>query len=819
MGNPEGDKNENMKHYICIHGHFYQPPRENPWLEEVEIQDSAYPFHDWNERIKAECYAPNSAARILDSGKNIVNIINNYSRISFNFGPTLLSWMKTQASEVYRAVVEADKESQKKFSGHGSAIAQVYNHMIMPLSNTRDKRTQVIWGKADFEHHFGRKPEGMWLPETAVDRETLEILAEQGFQFTILSPFQALRVRKMGEKGWEDTKNGRIDPKRPYMCRLPSGRSLSLFFYDGQISRDIAFGDLLKNGEVFAKRLLGAFSERGDRQQILPVASDGETYGHHHRFGDMALAYCLDYIESKDLAAFTIPDEYLEKFPPEYEVEVLENSSWSCVHGVERWRADCGCHTGRHMEWKQQWRAPLREAMDWLRDQLAELFEKEIGHYFKDPWRAREDYISVVLERCRENVDAFFSRHMVRELIKEEKVKVLKLLEIQRNALLMYTGCGWFFDDISGIEAVQVMRYAARAIQLAREVSGKDFESGYSEFLKRAPSNVAELKNGAVVYERHVKSAVADLLRVGVHYAVSSVFDEHSKEKKIGSFSIRSEKFDLSESGRERLIVGSAWLKSDISWEDTIISYAVLHFGDHNLVGGVRASTNDDSFSIMNKEIKKAYTKGNIQEVISLMDRHFGTHHYSLWDLFKDEKRRILTKILESTLQEAESSFRQMFENHYPVMQLMKENRIPLPKAFSTALAFILNMDFRRLFEKDELDINRLQRLVDEFKKWSFDPDKTLLSYVMSQRIDTIMEELLHKPEELCLWETMEKLLNILKYFRLNLNLWKSQNIYFNLCGKLGREMQDREKKGDAKAKKWLELAKSTGKHLKVKCL
>ena len=342
-----------MERYICIHGHFYQPPRENAWLESIEVQDSAYPYHDWNERITAECYAPNTASRILDGEGYITKLVNNYSKISFNFGPTLLSWLKDNHSDIYQAILEADRLSQENFSGHGSAMAQAYNHMIMPLANRRDKYTQVVWGIADFGHRFGRKPEGMWLPETAVDLETLDIMAEEGIKFTVLAPTQASRVRRIGADDWEDVSDASIDPTMAYRLNLPSGREIALFFYDGPISRNIAFEDTLDSGEKFAYRLTDAFSEERDWPQLVHIATDGETYGHHHRFGDMALAFALEYIEANNLAAITNYGEYLEKNPCTYEVEIFENTSWSCTHGVERWRSDCGDNSGGNPNWNQ----------------------------------------------------------------------------------------------------------------------------------------------------------------------------------------------------------------------------------------------------------------------------------------------------------------------------------------------------------------------------------------------------------------------------------------------------------------------------------
>jgi len=808
-----------MKPYVCIHGHFYQPPRENPWLGEIEIQDSAYPYHDWNERISAECYAPNSAARILDEKKTIIDIVNNYAKISFNFGPTLLSWMEKHEPEIYLAILEADKKSQTIFSGHGAAIAQAYNHLIMPLANSRDKHAQVVWGIQDFRFRFKRKPEGMWLPETAVDLESLDLLAQQGIKFTILAPHQAQRVRKIGSKDWADVSNGKVDPKRPYTVNLPSGNKISVFFYDRSTSHDIAFGDLLKNGEIFAQRLLQAFSTEPGASQIVHIATDGESYGHHHRFGDMALAYCLNKIESNSKASLAVYGQYLEMHPPEYEVEIKENSSWSCSHGVERWRNDCGCSTGLHPGWSQKWRAPLREAMNWLRDQTIPLWEKEIAAYVQDPWRARDDYIQVVLDRSEKNVEDYFSRHLTYDLNRSDKIKILKLQELQRHAMLMFTSCGWFFDDVSGIETVQVMNYAGRVMQLAREMWGKDFEPDYIAKLEKSPSNKAAFKNGAKVYDRFVKPAPLDLLKIGVHYAVSSLFEEYPETIQIGEYRAQNQFSELVESVPQKLALGKARIRSATIWEEDTISYAVLHLGDQSLVAGAKRFTDEQSFSRLQGEIKEAFQRGDVPQTIRLMDQHFGDHNYSLWDLLRDKKREILSQLLESTLEEAEASFRQIFENHYSIMYSLKDNNIPLPRAFSTSVEFILNADFRKLMEKEELKLENLKKIIEEFKKWNLHPDKTLLGYISSLRINKIMKELLVNPENLSLLKTLDDLLCLLQDFPLDLNLWKSQNLYFNLCRKLQNPMKERKKGGDPRAENWMELMKDIGLRVHVDCL
>ena len=515
--------------YLCVHGHFYQPPRQNPWLEETEAEPSAAPFHDWNQRITAECYGPNAAARIVDGENRLLEIYNTYTQISFNFGPTLLAWLEKGDPTTYQQIIDADRLSRASRDGHGNAMAQAYNHVIMPLANRRDKVTQVVWGIGDFQSRFGRPPEGMWLPETAVDLETLDILAAHGMRFTILSPFQAKRVRMPGDTTWSETSDGRIDPSRPYRCLLPSGREIALFFYDGPIAKAIAFDGVLARGEMLIERLMGGFHDERDHTQLVNVAIDGETYGHHHRFGEMALAYALSTMARKKMATLTNYGQYLALFPPEQVVEIADNTSWSCAHGIERWRSDCGCQTGGKPGWHQRWRKPLRQALDWLRDHLAQLFEDEGQPLFSDPWAARDGYIAVILDRSHASVERFFQQHARRRLSDAERVQALKLLEMQRHALLMYTSCAWFFAEISGLETVQTVAYAARAMQLAREVTGLELEAGFLERLAEAPSNLPQLtENGRDVYLKLVRPMVATLRTVIADYGISALIEPAS---------------------------------------------------------------------------------------------------------------------------------------------------------------------------------------------------------------------------------------------------------------------------------------------------
>jgi alpha-amylase/alpha-mannosidase (GH57 family) len=806
-----------LNKYVCIHGHFYQPPRENPWLDEVEVQDSAFPYHDWNERVTAESYARNGAARILDDQKMIIDIVNNYSKISFNFGPTLLSWMQKKSPDVYEAILEADQVSQTNFSGHGAALAQVFNHLIMPLANSRDKRTQILWGIRDFEYRFRRKPEGMWLAETAVDTESLDLMAEMGIKFTILAPRQAKRVRELAAgASWRNVADQKVDPRMPYLCRLPSGRSIVLFFYDGPISQGVAFEGLLTNGEFFAGRLMGAFSPH-PQTQLVHVATDGETYGHHHKFGDMALAYCLNVIESRKEAKLTIYAEFLEKFPPTHEAEIFENSSWSCVHGVDRWQSDCGCSTGMNHGWRQAWRAPLRQAFDWLRDELISIYEHEMARFTPNVWEARNGYIDVILDRRQERIEEFFQKSIGRRLDDDEKIRALKLLEMQYNALLMYTSCGWFFDDISGIETVQCMKYAARAIQLAKEVCGADLEQSFVQFLENAPSNVPEMKNGAFVYRTMIQPSVVDLLRVAAHYAMTSLYEEYPQEAKMYCYTVKSDMYDLKEAGRLRLAIGGGWVQSDITLEKSHINFAVLHLGDHNFIGGVNSLKADD-FIDARKKVMDAFLQSNIPDVIAVINKYFGPQNYSLWHLFKEEQQKILNMVLQSTMEDIDSSFRQIYEHHYPLMQIKNEIRLPLPRTLMTVVEFILNRDLGEILEQENINIEKLQTIVDEMKRWSFKRDQGSFGFVASQKVSDLMMRLNAQPKNIALIETIESVLNTLHQLSLDLDLWKAQNVYFSI-GKQYYAQRRQQAKVDELSRKWVQAFDRLGVILQVKII
>ncbi|HEY0672887.1 MAG TPA: DUF3536 domain-containing protein [Longimicrobiales bacterium] len=804
-----------MERYICIHGHFYQPPRENPWLEAIELQDSAYPYHDWNERITAECYAPNAASRILDVQGRIVRIVNNYANISYNVGPTLLAWLEQRAGDTYRSIIEADTLSQQRFAGHGSALAQPYNHMIMPLANAADRVTQVLWGLRDFRLRFHREPEGMWLPETAVDLPTLEILAENGILFTILAPNQAARIRSLGEGHWRDVDQSQLDTTRPYLQRLPSGKSIAIFFYEGPVSRAVAFEGLLKNGEVFAQRLLSIFGSQSS-PQLATIATDGETYGHHHRHGDMALAYALHHIESQGLARLTNYGQYLEMFPPTHEVEIHEMTSWSCAHGVERWRSDCGCNTGGPAGSTQKWRRPLRDALDWLRDQVVEPYEARAAELLHDPWAARDDYIDVILDRAPESVDAFLQRHARFALGTEDQVQALKLLELQRHAMLMYTSCGWFFHDLAGIETVQVLRYAGRALQLAREALGRDLEEDFLNRIELARSNEPLHANGRAIYEKQVRPAAVTPEKVAAHHAVSSLYEQQEAEEEVYSYRVTSERREKLISGDAQMVLGRSHVFSTITRERATTTYALLYFGDHHVHGGYRTSGAPEAYDALVKDLRAPFLDRDFPTVIRRLDAQFKHDTFSFKSLFSDTQRRILSRILESTLTEAETAYRELYRHHAPLMRFMSDLGLPLPEAFKTTAEYVLNTDLRRTLSRRPLDMQRVRDLLEEVQSAKVELDTKGVAYALERSMERVSRELANTPEDEALLSTLESLATTGRSLSFDVDVWQVQNIYFDLMKQHYPRKRALAAEGDPQAMQWVGSFTRLGEQLAI---
>jgi alpha-amylase/alpha-mannosidase (GH57 family) len=675
---------------IVIHGHFYQPPRENPWLEAVEVQDSAAPFHDWNARITAECYAPNTAARRVDAANRILDIVDNFERISFNVGPTLFAWLDREAPSVARAIVDADRASFRAHRGHGNAIAQVYNHQIMPLATRADKVTMVRWGLADFRRRFGREAEGMWLPETAADDETLEVLAEEGVKFTILAPGQARRVRPLTGGGWHDVGHA-IDPSRPYLWRGPRGLSLALFFYDGPISRAIAFEHLLDRGEGLAARLKAAFSDARDWPQLVHCATDGESYGHHFRFGEMALAAALDHLAEDDTVELTNYGAFLAAHPPTWEAQIHQGSSWSCAHGVERWRADCGCRV--RGDWHQRWRAPLREALDWLRDVVDAVYAARAALLLRDPWAARDAYVGVVLDRQPAEIDAFLHEHARVPLDDATRLEARRLLELQRNRLLMYTSCGWFFDEISGIEPVQVLRYAAMALQYLRDLGAGHHEPEFVKRLAAAPSNVAEYGDGAEVYRRLVAPAVVDPRRVVAHYAITDLFAGHPDEASIYAYRVTRLDQAREAYGGTALRVAHVRVRSQITGETWEAMYALLHFGGHDVTCALRGWEGQATYDRIRDDLLKRFAHHSLADMVRGLDEFFPGSSFALPDLFLDERRRVLADVIAAVLDKHEETYRRIWEENEKLVRYLRQADAPIPEALAIVARHVLEQE------------------------------------------------------------------------------------------------------------------------------
>jgi alpha-amylase/alpha-mannosidase (GH57 family) len=778
--------------YLCVHGHFYQPPRENPWLEAIELQDSAHPYHDWNERITAECYATNTAARILDESGRILKIVNNYPKISFDVGPTLLSWLETRAPKVYQSILDADKASLEHFGGHGSAIAQAYNHMIMPLANRRDTITQVVWGIRDFEHRFGRRPEGLWLPETAVDTETLEILAEHKIRFTILATRQARRESKIGGRVWKDVSGERLDPSMAYLCDLPSGRAINLFFYDAPISRAIAFENLLASGEQFVNRLMSGFAEdERPWPELVHVATDGETFGHHHKMGEMTLAFALDQIEARDLATITNYGEYLERHPPIHRVEIFEDTSWSCVHGIARWRSHCGCNSGSHRDWHQEWRAPLRQALDWLRDAAASQYQEKALQLFSDPWAARDDYIDVILDRSQNRVDRFLRAHAVRALNAADRVTALKLLEMQRHAMLMYTSCGWFFDELSGIETLQCIQYAGRVVDLARQLFTDDLETPFVEKLSQAKSNLIEHGDGAQLYRKWVRPSFIDLRKVAAHYAIASVLDPSTELPRVYCYGVQREDYTVRQREQTTMAIGRIRIWSTITTECAALAFVVLQLGDHQIKVRVGDPLEDAAHQSIVSALSEALVDGNASEIVERLDHGFGSDSDSLRSLFKDEQRAFLEWILAPLVAEAEAAHIRLHARSADLMRFLTELRIPLPKTFRASAEFALNRQLREEFLSEGPNLQRVAPLIEEARAVNVSLDLSTLEYALRHRLERMAEGLSDSPADPLLYQRFRAAVELARSLPFPVDLWQVQNLFYEQLRVLARKSRD----------------------------
>ncbi|MBI4514927.1 MAG: DUF3536 domain-containing protein [Deltaproteobacteria bacterium] len=765
---------------VCIHAHFYQPPRENPWLEAVEAQDSAAPYHDWNERVAAQCYAPNARARLLDAQQRIVRLVNNYEHVSFNIGPTLMSWLAANAPETYAAIQRADRESVRRL-GHGNAIAQAYGHAIMPLADARDRVTQVRWGIRDFEHRFARRPEGMWLPETAVDNASLRVLAEHGIRFTILAPHQAARVRRAGSTAWEDLGPHGIDSRRAY--RWHSGKAeLALFFYDHDLAHGVAFSGLLNDGAAFAQRLLGGFAPAAAAPQLVHLATDGESYGHHHRFGEMALAYAIQKLAAESAIELTNYAAFLARGGVLDEVQIIEESSWSCVHGIERWRSDCGCNSGGHPGWRQTWRKPLREALHWLKDEVDRRFE-DSGALLPNPWAARDAYIEVLLDRSNTRRTAFLAAHARPGLTPKERVRVWKLLEMQRAALLMFTSCGWFFDDLSGLETTQVLRYAGRAMQLAAEV-GPPLEPDFLARLDQAHSNLPGRPGGRQIYRQQVAPAAVTLPRAAAHAVLSSVFAT-AGELPAGAYTYRFESLERVRraAGSATLALGSVRVQAEITEEAATYAYAALYLGGHDAHCAIGGPDVLSSFPDLPARLAAVFAREPLSAVVRAIDAVFGAAGYSLRDLFQAQRRAILHGIAAQAFRPCVSELEQVFDQHRRMLDFLRETDVPVPEAFREVAHVVLQerlMAAVHQLAAGDNSFAAVAALWEDAGRWEVKLPLPPLTAALEEGLRQVMTKLAADAPAQA--GRAEALLDAAALFGVTLNLWAAQNAYYDFA-------------------------------------
>ena len=679
--------------YVTIHGHFYQPPRENPYLEAIERQPSAEPFHDWNERIHHQCYRPNVFARVLNEQGEVIDIVNNFEYLSFNVGPTLMSWLERYDLEVYQKIIEADRASCQRLNGHGNAIAQAYNHVILPLANWQDKITQIRWGKVDFESRFGREPEGMWLPETAVDYPTLEALIAENIRFIILSPSQAQRCRPLpthnnpSPRIWQEVGGAQINPTRPYRCYVESDQFIDIFFYDGPISADMGFHNVLSSSQYFAERLRQAIQGDNRPSQLINVATDGETFGHHKPGTEKSIAYAVTREFPARHWQVTNYGHYLSKNSPTWEVMLKSVSSWSCVHGVERWRSACGCGGNPHSQ--QEWRKPLRESLDWLRDRFAEIFIQEGKALLIDPWEARNDYIQVLRDRAQ--VTSFLARHSSHNLSPQEQIEALRLLEMQRNALLMYTSCGWFFEEISRPEGVQTLRYASRAIELAGELSDQPLETEFVQRLVQALSNNDYFENAAEIYQELVKSACISVEQIAVHYALSSLFKSQPKQAHHYAHYIAQQDYQRQTIGALTLAMGELKMQSRTTGETDHIVFAVLHLGGWDFHCCVQSFPGRIPYSQQVEKIFATFKQGSAAKTILAMKAHFGEQSLGLENLLVEKRMEIMQQLAQQTKTRLHELYTQIYRDNYSILVAFHQDHLPVPRELQVAAEITLS--------------------------------------------------------------------------------------------------------------------------------
>lgn len=690
------DSDAQPKRYVIVHGHFYQPPRENPWIDIIEQQPSAAPAHDWNERIYDQCYRPNAYSRLLDSHGMITDIHNNYSKISFNFGPTLFGWLESKHPSTAQRIIAADEESRKTNEGHGNGIAQVFNHIIMPLASRRDQLTQIRWAKHFFKNRFGRNPEGFWLAETAINMETVMCLIEERVRFVILSPNQIESFRLLHEHAeWTATSAKAIDSRRPYRVfpkdaagnRLPG--YLDIFLFDEGLSKEISFGDLLTDAQIFGNRIATCYDQHLLNDQVVVLATDGETFGHHKPFGDMCLAYFFEKIAPRLGITPVNFGYYLSKNPPRHEASLKnafgEGTAWSCAHGVGRWVRNCGCKTGGLDTWKQEWRTPLRQAFKMLQKRIDTHFETEISKMNVDPWKLRDDYIAISEDLAGHQFKHFLvSQRINQELPKSEVFYLRRLLEAQKYMLFSFTSCAWFFSDISGIEAKQNLAYAARALQLG--IPDHEQETALKEMLATLEKSVSNIpaENGRTIFEKEIRPYMQHL-----HILAFTAASEKTVEfKKDNSFQDFNYKFEI-----ERLFVDSRDGLSYNGWKVQIEN----HFsGEQARMAVLISHRNGAEVRGWVAEIEKLH-RGQNAFVIDDWIGNKASKHFTSADTFITSKKQMTEYFLTKIMRDTDSRFEAWYKNNERALDALSRIGSPLPSYCIGPIAFVFKEQWDRL--------------------------------------------------------------------------------------------------------------------------
>jgi alpha-amylase/alpha-mannosidase (GH57 family) len=798
--------NTTEKKYVCIHAHFYQPPRENPWIEEIEREDSAAPYHDWNERVNLECYRANTASRLVDNRNRILNLVDNYRHLSFNFGPTLMHWLERHHPWVYQTILDADRYSLDAMGGHGNAIAQVYNHIIMPLANQQDKLTQIRWGIRDFQHRFGRIPEGMWLAETAVDRDTLRLLAESGIKFTVLSPYQAARWRFVkGDTRWRDASGGKIPNGRAYRYSCGARKYIHIFFYDHDLAHGIAFGRLLEHSSTLLGQIDKTWALRAPFTQepwLVNAATDGESYGHHFKFGDMALAAAFEQLRRDPSAQIVNYGWFLSNFPTVAEVEIFERTAWSCAHGVGRWSSDCGCHLEDRPGWTQKWRAPLRKALEYVRDSVASHFQSQMSNLCADPWAARDEYIDLILDR--KNMAAFLEKHLVAGQRSSGVSRFLELLEMQRFSLLMFTSCGWFFDEISQLESVLVLKYAAMAIQLAEKTGAPALTQEFLRLLGLAPSNLPEYENGANVFLRKVQPNAFSRERVAANYAIQSLARSERRQFQIYAYSILPQKEEDLGAGPVRCLYGQVTVKDDRTLDREDFLYAVTHFGGLDFRCFVKSSPDEGEYDSTLAALQDCIEEQNTVKMVRVLDEKFGADYFGLEDVLKDLRASIGLDISRETLGAYTELQRHIFYAHKPLLLSLRQWGIKIPSDLRASIRRVLSEEVEGLVEDimahelehvsadgswDSTDfffrvhMARLDSLQQEAKSWGVSLNLVEISEKLGIFLVSLLSKLLRSFERIDAGRFF-RLLTLCRAMAVWPETWKLQTLFFQFVSK-----------------------------------